>query len=103
MAQIGAVKLRYDKRAIVDIEAIYEHIAAKDPGAATRVVARIKTLAEQLVDRPELGRATSLPRIRLRSVVNHPYVIFYTSTSDAIVVLHVRHTARREPAPDELT
>jgi plasmid stabilization system protein ParE len=70
--------LRYDARAIADISEIYLFIAAHDPMAASRVVARIRVLCEQLADRPLLGRRTSQPRIRVRPVVRYPYLIFYT-------------------------
>ncbi len=96
------VKLRYDRRALTDIAEIHAFIAQHDVRAATRVAARIRTLAEQLIKRPHIGRATDLPGIYVRSVVRYPYLIFYTIVAREVVILHVRHTARREPQPGEI-
>ena len=96
------MKLRYDSRARSDISEIHHYIAALDAHAATRVVARIRVVSEQLVDRPRLGRATNVAGIFVRSVAKYPYVIFYTIKPREVVILHVRHTARREPDPSEV-
>lgn len=95
-------RLRYDQRAISDLDGIYDYIAEHDIAAAARVVARIKALSEQLPERPLLGRKTDMPDIRIRSVVRFPYVIFYTITTDEIAILHVRHTARQVLMPDDI-
>ena len=98
-----SVKLRYDSRARSDIDALYRYTAERDPAAAARVVARIRALSEQLIDRPHLGHTTNVSGVFLRSVAKYPYVIFYTIRPSEIVILHVRHTARREPDPSEVT
>lgn len=96
------MRLRYDKRAASDIAEIHSFIAKQDEAAASRVIARIRALSEQLRERPNLGRATNNPRIRVRAVVDYPFLIFYTHRDDEIVILHVRHTARRAPDPTEV-
>lgn len=35
-------------------------------------------------------------------LVEYPYLIFYTVMPDEIVVLHIRHSARRAIEPTEL-
>jgi len=93
------VKLRYDRRATADIGEIHSHIAQHDRLAASRVMARIRVLSEQLTEHPFLGRTTDQPQIRVRSVVRYPYPIFNTLKPDEVVILHFRHAARRQPAP----
>jgi toxin ParE1/3/4 len=96
------VKLRYDNRAIHDLDKIFNYIAERDPRAAARVIARIRTLAEQLAARPQLGRKTDIEGLFVRSVVTYPYLIFYTVRPSEVVILHVRHAARREADPSEV-
>jgi toxin ParE1/3/4 len=96
------MKLRYGTRAQYDIEEIHNYIAERDASAAARVVARLRFVSEQLLDRPRLGRVTNVDGIFVRSVAKYPYVIFYTLMPDEIVILHIRHTARRELDPSEM-
>jgi toxin ParE1/3/4 len=95
------VKLRYDNRAIHDLDKIFNYIAERDPSAATRVIARVRTLAEQSAKKPQLGRKTDIKGLFGRSVVTYPYLIFYAVRPSEVVILHVRHTARREADPSE--
>ena len=96
------MSLRYDRRALSDLDEIYTYIATHDPQAAPRVIGRIRALAEQLLERPLLGRKSDFPSVRVRPVVTFPYVIFYAIKSNDIVILHIRHTARRQPSPAAL-
>jgi hypothetical protein len=40
---------------------------------------------------------TNEPDIRVLPPTRYPYRIYYTITADAVVILHVRHNARRDP------
>ena len=73
-------RLRYDQRAVSDLDGIYDYIAVHDIAAAARVVARIKALSEQLPERPLLGRKTDMPDIRIRSVALGLWFAFHTSS-----------------------
>ena len=94
------MRLRYDQRALSDLAGIFDFIAEDNPAAATRVIARIRALAQQSARRPQLGRKTDIEGLFVRSVVTYPYLIFYAVRSREVVILHIRHTARR--APDDL-
>lgn len=96
------MKLRYDSRAIHDLDKIFDYITERDRRAARRVIARIRTLAEQLAARPQLGRKPDIEGLFVRSVVTHPYLLFYTVKPREVVILHVCHTARREADPSEV-
>jgi hypothetical protein len=44
-----------------------------------------------------MGVATSEPAIRVLPPTRYRYRIYYTLTADAVAILHIRHTARRDP------
>jgi plasmid stabilization system protein ParE len=49
-----------------------------------------------------LGRSTATPEVRLLSLARYPYRIYYTVTAVAVVILHIRHSARLDPDLGEL-
>ncbi|NOT70281.1 MAG: type II toxin-antitoxin system RelE/ParE family toxin [Hyphomicrobium sp.] len=65
-------------------------------------MARIRSATEQLEEQPYLGRVSEMPRVRVRSIVNFPHLVFYAVGENEVVILHVRHTARRRPEPGEV-
>jgi toxin ParE1/3/4 len=52
------MKLRYERGALSDLEEIFAYIAADNPHAAARLVARIEELAERIAESPLIGEAT---------------------------------------------
>jgi toxin ParE1/3/4 len=52
------MKLRYERGALSDLEEIFAYIAADNPDAAARLVARIEDVAERIAASPFLGQAT---------------------------------------------
>jgi hypothetical protein len=42
-------------------------------------------------------RPTATPEVRLLSLTQYPYRIYYTVTAVAVVILHIRHSARLGP------
>jgi plasmid stabilization system protein ParE len=67
--------------------------------AATRVVARIRTAAERLVEQPEMGRTGATPGTREWVVKGLPYIIVYQlqAERDELIVLGVYHGAQLRP------
>ena len=51
------MKLRYERGALSDLEEIFAYIAADNPHAAARLVARIEDVAERIADSPLMGQA----------------------------------------------
>jgi plasmid stabilization system protein ParE len=74
---------------------ILDYIEARSPQGAENVKKRLKAVIELLADYPESGRATNKGDLR-RLVANpFPYVIFYRMDAGGIVILGVRHAARK--------
>ena len=92
------MKVRYNRRALVQIEEIHVYIAERNPRAAARVIARIEELCEKLSEFPGMGHQSDHSDIRVLPVVRYPYLIFYTvvGADDEVRILRVRH-GRREP------
>jgi plasmid stabilization system protein ParE len=81
-----------------DIDRIHSHIAAEHPLNAARFVARlvneIRSL-ERLPERHPLALERSKHGFTLRQLVVASYRIIYRIEGDSVVVLTVRHGARR--------
>ena len=91
------MKIRYTETALIEIDEIFAYISERNPAAAARVVARLERMIRNLGDFPEMAQRTSEPGVRRMPLGPYPFIIFYTIESDEVVVLHVRHGARRWP------
>jgi addiction module RelE/StbE family toxin len=89
------MKLRWDRRAITDLEAIYAYIAADNPKAAKRVVDRIEKSVSRLLFMPMSGRPGVKKGMRLLVVPRAPYIVVHRVRSKTVDILAVLHTARR--------
>lgn len=79
--------------AIGGLERIRAHIAAFRPLAAERLAERLVKAANSLREDAERGR--SLRGGRRELTVVHPYLIRYRVKGDTVMILEVRHGARR--------
>ena len=97
------MKVRLHSRARRDLAEIRNFIRQTiGPETAERVRLHLKERLERLGRFLQLGIASSEPGIRILSPGLYPYRIYFTVTSDAVVILHIRHTSRLEPEADEL-
>jgi plasmid stabilization system protein ParE len=93
------MKLRFDPRAVQDLHDIRDYLVSRASERAAEVVRRhLRTRIERLKSHPLIGIATNNPEIRMLPPTRYPYRIYYTLQNDEVVVLHIRHTARRLPA-----
>ena len=92
------MKLRWDPRAFHDLIEIRGYIATNaSPGAAERVRRHLRKRAESLRKNPFLGVVSSHAEIRVLAPTRYPYRIYYTVQGSEVIILHIRHTARRAP------
>lgn len=89
------MKLRYERGALADLDEIFAYIAADNPKAAARLVARIEEVAKRIADNPYIGEATRKSAFRRFPVGQ--YLIVYEVGRDEVIVHYVRHGARRRP------
>ena len=89
------MKLRYQKRALQQIDKALGYIAARSPQGAVHVEARLRAMATLLQLQSFLGRKTSIPGVRRVFLTPYPYLIDYYVGDDEIVIQRFRHTARK--------
>lgn len=86
------------RKALDNLEAEARFIAAEDPQAARKIVARIMAAVALLGAQPELGRPGRLPGTRELVVSRTPYLVPYRVVGGRVVILRVFHSSRRTPA-----
>ena len=97
------MKVRYSPRAVADLNGIADYLIERSPQGARAVEAAIRTTVSLVADFPGCGRVVAQrPEVRVIPVTRYPYLIFYTVTGDAVVVLHIRHGAREPAKPEDL-
>jgi plasmid stabilization system protein ParE len=93
-----ALKLRLDAQVIRDLADIRDYVMANaSPSIAERIRKHLRSRINRLPRTPYLGVVTSEPDIRILPPTRFPYRIYYTVTSNAVVILHIRHSARSDP------
>src|SRR5689334_12704806 len=96
------MKVRYTIDALLHILAIHSYISERNPVAATRVVARIRSAAGRLGEAPRIGHAGALAGTREWTVVGLPYVIVHelNEPENEVIVLGIYHGAQHRPGQD---
>ena len=94
------MKVRYRRRALIDIENIYDYLKERSP-AATEVVARIRSTAERLGQWPRMGHLGRAAATYEWVVVGSPYIIVYEidEAGDEVAIIAVFHGAQDRDTP----
>ena len=96
------MRVRFRKRAQLDIETIHEFIQARNPRAATEIAARIRDAAARLQEWPFIGHPGRAQGTYEWVVTGSPYIIVYEvhETADEVAIIAVFHGAQdREDDP----
>lgn len=87
------VQVVWSARAQRNVIEIENFIGGDKPMAAERLAGRLKAAAARLSDYPDRGRLT---RTGIRELAHvRPYVIRYRRSRDVVIILEIRHAARR--------
>jgi toxin ParE1/3/4 len=89
------MRVRYTPRAFSDLEDIRVYIHHRNPTAAQRVVTVLEKIVVRLGDFPESGQRSDELDVRVIFAIQYPYRIYYRIESDKILILHIRHAARK--------
>jgi toxin ParE1/3/4 len=89
------MNLRWDARALNDLESIHEYIARDNFPAAGSVVQRIEGSVSRLENFPFSGRPGGPKGTRILSVPGLPYIVVHRVRGSVVDILAVVHTARR--------
>lgn len=95
-----ANRFRKLPRANLDLDSIWDFIAADNAHAAERLIDRIGHVFQMLAENPFAGRERPELRKDLRSFPVGRYVIFYVALSDGIDVVCVMHGQQDIDADD---
>ena len=99
------MKVRYTIDALLHIAAIHTFVNERNPVAAVRVVARIRTGADRLGEFSQIGRTGAASGTREWVVTGLPYIIVHEldERRDEVVILGVYHGAQLRPGQENLT
>ncbi len=89
------MKIRYTRRAFAEREAIFDYLEQRSEQGARRVIERLHQAISYLAEMPNSGFQTDIADVRVLFVGRYPYKVFYRIEPEAIVILHIHHTARR--------
>jgi toxin ParE1/3/4 len=93
-------KFRKLPQADLDLDSIWNFIAADDIQAAERQIDRIGKVFQMLVENPLAGRQRPELRKDIRSFPVGSYVVFYTALPDGIEVARVMNSRQDIDADD---
>lgn len=91
------MRVRWLRRALVDLDEAEAFIAQDNPAAAAEVVAKIVRAVTLLKDQPGIGRAGRVPGTKEFVVPDTTYIVSYRVKDDTVQVLRVYHTSRKWP------
>jgi addiction module RelE/StbE family toxin len=97
------VKITYSPRAVADLSEIGSYLAERNPNAAAVVERKIHKVIELIAEFPASGRLVGArPAVRVMPLATYPFLIFYTTLENELIVLHIRHAAREPIDPADL-
>jgi len=88
----------WTRAALAGVRTIRQYIHQFNPYAAEKVAAEIIAVGNSLEDFPFRGRPVEGTALR-EVLSSYPYIIRYRVTNRQVVILRVRHTARRPTEP----
>jgi toxin ParE1/3/4 len=88
------VRVRYTRRAVAQIAAALDYIAARSPQGAESVRKRLAATVAALEAHPQIGHATDRPGVRRIATAPYPYLIAATE----VIIMRFRHAARSNAA-----
>jgi plasmid stabilization system protein ParE len=96
------MKVRFTPRAFSDLDIIRTYISQFNPTAAGQVVSLIERICRRLGEFPESGQRADELDTRIALSSRYPYRIYYRIAAEGVLILHIRHAARRPLEPGEV-
>jgi toxin ParE1/3/4 len=94
-------RFRRRPKADSDLDSIWSYIAADNVKAADKLIGRIGSIFEMLVQNPLAGRERAELGRELRSFVVATHVIFYIAQSDGVEIVRVMN-GRQDITADDM-
>jgi toxin ParE1/3/4 len=91
------MRVRYTDPAANDFEESLSYLRAHAPTVVTEFADAVDQAVTELLHNPYSAQETEKRGIRRKYIRKFKHSIFYTVEEDEIVILHIRHAARRWP------
>jgi plasmid stabilization system protein ParE len=89
------MRVRYAPRAKRDIERIYNYLEQRSPTGARSLTVAIRRRIASLGIFPFMAPYNAQLDLYELTIIGHPYKVYYRIKNESVMVIHVRHTARR--------
>jgi toxin ParE1/3/4 len=87
----------FTRAAASDLQELAAYLSAHNAEAALAIERRLHLVLARVARWPQSAQqVVGRPGVRAVPLVRYPYIIFYRALPDAIEILHIQHTARRE-------
>ena len=90
-------RIRFAQAVALDLEEIYDYIAADNGEAAERLMVRMQDRWRSLLSNPGIGSRRDELQKGMRSITEGNYVIFYQATAEDLEIVRVLHASRDIP------
>jgi addiction module RelE/StbE family toxin len=94
---VTTYRLEFARRYFRRLEDIKERIAADNPAAAARMVARIRDAVSRLARLPAYGRPGRVVGTRELVIAGTPYIVPYRVKGEVVQIITILHSAQRWP------
>ncbi len=91
------MRVRWARKALVNLDNAVEFIAADKPTAAADVALKIWNAAQRLAEQPGMGRPGRVADTRELVVPGLPYILPYVEKGGTVFILRVMHTSMKWP------
>ena len=95
------MRARYTDTALVELDAAVSDLVEENPSSAAAFADLVDAAVARLLDHPYSAAETEKPGVRRVYIRRFRYSVFYAVEGDEVVILHVRHAARRWPWEDD--
>ena len=89
------MRVRYTRRALLDLAGIGGYLRERNPSAAERVEAAIRSSIEMLAHFPRIGRDRPELHARSLGVPRYLYTVYYRIRGKRVSILDIRDERRR--------
>ena len=91
------MRIRWTNKALDNLDAAVEYIAADNPMAAKKVAQKIWDSVQLLKAQPGLGRPGRVTGTREFVISGQPYIVPYLEKDGTIIILRIMHTSIKWP------
>ena len=91
------MRVKWSRKALLNLDYAVEYIAADNPTAPADVAQRIWDASQLLADQPGMGRPGRVAGTRELVISGLPYILPYVKEGDTVVILRVIHTSMKWP------